>query len=330
MKTREFLNDWSEHIIRGSVRTGTYTVYRGYIDNHINGRIGDAELEELNTRTLQEFAFALRDGQRALSDKTVRCVFAMLSSALRYAVESGHLIKNPCFGVRLPKAGEKEIRIFTKAEQARIERTVLSSPDKRGIAVLVCAYTGIRIGELCGLRWGDLDLGARTLTVRRSLGRVKDYASGAAERKTKLALQEPKTEKSKRLLPLPDFLCGILRRLRAESGGGFVFTVRGRKALEPRALQFLYKGILKEAGVEFRNFHTLRHTFASRIIELGADIKTASEILGHSGPAVTLNRYAHSLMEQKQAVMNKLGDGFLRNKTAAASAKLRKVCNFTK
>lgn len=317
MKLQEFLNDWLVNVIKDNVRMSTYMVYHGYVHNHINPLIGDMKLVELRTENIQKFIQTLiNDEKRKFAAKTVNDILAMLHSALQCAVEYEHISKNPCVKIRLPKSKEKEINVFTRAEQERLEKSIINSKDSRTIGVLICLYTGIRIGELCALRWDNIDLKNRRLNIRLSFNRVNTYDGKSA--KTRLVFEEPKTTKSKRLLPLPEFLCLLLSEHKKKNVGEFVLSMKNGKPVQPRTMQYIYIRLLKAAKIEYRNFHALRHTFATRVIELGVDIKTVSETLGHSNSIITINRYAHSLMEQKQRMMKQL-DCFFNNKKFAKS-----------
>jgi integrase len=296
-----FLDMWLGGVVGGSVRHNTYTAYGGYIENHIKPFFGEKPLEEIGTDTVQRFVRSLGAEGKGLAAKTVRVVASVLSGALQCAVDYGYIVKNPCARVRLPKIAEKEIAVFTQEEQRRIERAAMAASDKRAVGIVLCLYTGIRLGELCALQWEQVDFKNKTLCVRYSLNRTKNKEGG---RKTAMTPQEPKSAKSKRVIPLPNFLCGIVKGLRRESPGAYVLSMPGGKFVHPRTVQLLYAKLLKTAGVPYHSFHALRHTFATRAIELGADIKTVSEILGHANASITINRYVHSLGEQKRKMMN--------------------------
>jgi integrase len=274
------------------------------------------KLCELKPDIMQRFVGELANNRESrLSAKSVCAVFSILSGALQCAVEYGYIMKNPCSKTRLPKITENEVRIFSREEQEKIECAIIHSDDKRTIAVLVCLYTGIRIGELCALKWENISFANNYLNIKQSMTRVKNLGDEQGA-KTKIIFEEPKTAKSKRLLPLPDFLVLILKKMKQGSQSDFIFSVDGIKPLQPRTLQFIYKRLLVQADVEYRNFHALRHTFATRAIEFGVDVKTVSEALGHSNSAITINRYTHSLMEQKQNMMQRF-DNFYVNKKAS-------------
>lgn len=314
--TNDYLDYWLERVVRGNVRQSTYMAYHGYIVNHLQESVGQVVLKDLRTEQLQAVVQALQD--KGLAVKTVRSIMLVLRSALRCAVEYEYIPKNPCDRVRLPQLVEKDITVFDAKVQRRLEKTIAKSDDARNYGVLVCLYTGIRIGELCGLRWDCIDFKQKIMEIKNSLNRVKTYDGSV--KKTAIAELPPKTKKSRRVIPLPAFLCDVLNAMKKSSNSDYVISMKSGKAVEPRAMQVVYSRLLKNAKIPYVNFHTLRHTFATRAIESGADVKTVSEILGHSNTMITVNRYAHSLFEQKRKLMNKLnvlhkscGDFFAKN-----------------
>lgn len=161
--------------------------------------------------------------------------------------------------------------------------------------------TGIRIGELCALQWRDIDFEKRILTVRKTIQRIQCPTETS---KTKLIITNPKSESSQRKIPIPDCIMGFLRRFK---GNDEDFLMTGTaKPLEPRAMQYRFQTILKNAKLPSVHFHALRHMFASNCVKFGFDVKALSELLGHSSVEITLNRYVHSSFEQKQEYMKRL------------------------
>lgn len=297
-----FLNYWLEQVMRGNVRQSTYMAYRGYIVNHIQEHLGTEKLIELKTERLQKFIAILQT--KRLASKTIRSILLMLRGALKCAVDYEYIIKNPCDKVRLPKLEEKEIVVFEKIDQKRLEKTIAKTDDIRNYGILICLYTGLRIGELCGLKWDSINFEQRTIEIKNSLNRVITYDGGT--KKTALVETAPKTKKSRRTILLPSFVCQFLKAMRKKGNSDYVISMKNGKAVEPRMMQVIYKKLLKAASIEYVCFHTLRHTFATRAIEAGADVKTVSEILGHANTMITVNRYAHSLFDQKRRLMEKL------------------------
>ena len=198
--------------------------------------------------------------------------------------------------LRRPKLTEKPVECFTLAEQKQIEQAVLNGKKEKLYGILLCLYSGLRIGELMALQWSDVDVAKGVLTVSRS---CHDGKGG-------LVIDEPKTASSRRVIPLPKQLLPILKGMKKRSGSSFVVSANG-KPVSVRSYQRSFELLLKKLHIPHRGFHSLRHTFATRALECGMDVKTLSELMGHKNPTVTLNRYAHSLMEHKQDMMNRLG-----------------------
>ncbi len=227
-----------------------------------------------------------------LSDSLQKSIYCVLNQILKFASRQYSIsvpdIKKPVSGTR-----KKPIEVLTRKEQARLLSVLSIKKDVFKTAVLLCMYTGLRLGELCDLKWSDVDLNNRILTINRTVQRL--YVEGHST-KTILMEDSPKSEYSHREIPLSgpvlDLLSGFQRK------GKYIFG--GNKPLEPRTLQNHFKKILKEAGLPDKNFHILRHTFATNCIEGGADVKSLSEMLGHSNVQITLNRYVHPSMDTKR------------------------------
>ena len=187
-------------------------------------------------------------------------------------------------------------KLFTLAEQKQIEQAVMNGKKDKLYGILLCLYSGLRIGELIALQWSDIDFAKGILTVSKSCYDSKDG----------LIIDEPKTATSRRVIPLPKQLMPLLKSVKKKSDSPFVVSANG-KPVSVRSYQRSFELLLKRLDIPHKGFHSLRHTFATRALECGMDVKTLSEILGHKNPTVTLNRYAHSLMEHKADMMNRLG-----------------------
>ncbi|MDR3318010.1 MAG: site-specific integrase, partial [Clostridiales bacterium] len=173
--TGEFLDYWLETVMRNNIRQSTYMAYRGYIENHIRKRIGGEQLIELKVDKLQRLTSELQTEGGGLAAKTVRSIMLMLRGALEYAVDCEYIIKNPCDKVKLPKLEEKEVTVFDQTDQKRLGTAILQSEDRRHYGILIGLYTGLRIGELCGLKWESIDFENGTISIRASLNRVINY-----------------------------------------------------------------------------------------------------------------------------------------------------------
>jgi len=279
------------------IKRSSYTTYSSSINKHIKKRLGKAKLKTLTDEHIQVF---IDDISKELAPKSVRSVFSILRLGLTDAYEK-NLTAELCKRIKLPKVKRKEVKVFTKAEQKAIEQYIDQSANPNDIGILICFYTGIRVGELCALDPINIDLKRGFISIRNTLYRVK---SVGGKKKTELKISTPKSESSVRDIPLPKFLIAKLSAM--EIGSGFLINRNG-KFIEPNVYTRRYKKILEELDIPYRKFHSTRHTFATRALEIGMDVKTLSEILGHSSPTVTLNLYSHSLPEHKRKEMDRLG-----------------------
>lgn len=287
--------------LENQVKPSTYGVYMGYIHNHILPDLGNMKLIKLNSKTIQDFIN--RKLNLGLSVKTVRLIFAMMKTALREA-QNRKLINDVYSSIKLPKLEHKSIRILSRKEQKRIEKEIAISKNLNDIGILISLYTGMRIGELCALKWEDIDFEKNTVRIERSIQRIANLNKNDSH-KTKVIFSTPKSIASCREIPLPQFLMDKLKSYKKENG----FVLHNKeKFIEPRIYRYYFKSILKKAKIADVKFHALRHTFATRALEMGFDAKTLSEILGHSSATITLNQYAHSLQEHKKREMERLGE----------------------
>ena len=301
MKYEEWLGIWLENYIKPSVKVRTYERYALIIDKHISTDIGKREITELSALVLQNFITKLLENGNCktgngLSANSVNAVISVLQSSLQTAHMIGVANEYTADKIKRPKISERPIECFSMKEQKQIEQAVLNGNKDKLYGILLCLYSGLRIGELIALHWSDIDFTKGILTVSKSCHDGKDG----------LIIDEPKTANSRRLIPLPKQLLPILKGIKKKSDSSFVVSSNGR-FVSVRSYQRSFELLLKRLNIPHKGFHSLRHTFATRAIECGMDVKTLSEILGHKNPTVTLNRYAHSLIEHKADMMNKLG-----------------------
>lgn len=237
-----------------------------------------------------------------LSAKTVTDVLSLIRNILRFAIRKGK--KVPCDGTAVQiKNSPSQMRIFSKTEQEQLCKYLYDNLTPCNIGILTCLFTGLRIGEICALRWEDFSVKDQTIHVHQTLQRLQ--SKDTPEHKTKVVITSPKSMCSLRTIPIPDALLEILIRYKSVDKG-FVLTNSDSIFIEPRTMQNHFKKVLKASGIEKANFHTTRHTFATRCIELGFDVKTLSEILGHATVNITMNRYVHPTLELKRENMEKL------------------------
>ena len=301
MKYIDWLIQWLENYIRPSVKVRTYERYKLIIEQHIKDKIGGMELDALSPLVLQSFITELlQNGNRktgkGLSANSVNAIISVIQSSLKTAHLLGLTNEYTADKLKRPKLAEKPVECFSLTEQKMIEQAILTGKKDKQYGIILCLYSGLRIGELMALQWSDIDFAKGILTVSKS---CHDGKNG-------LIIDEPKTTTSRRMIPLPKQLLPILRSVKKRSVSSSVVSANG-SAVSVRSYQRSFELLLRKLKIPHKGFHSLRHTFATRAIECGMDVKTLSEILGHKNPTVTLNRYAHSLMEHKTDMMNKLG-----------------------
>lgn len=303
----EVLDAWlqSERI---NIKESTYARYSHLINAHIRPHLGKYQLSKISTQLVENFIEKQLSSGRinkkgSLSAKTVTDILAVIKSTMEYA-RYNNLAVACNLGKLTVKSKDKEMRVLSKPEQAALINVLLEDMDLYKFGVLLSLYTGIRIGELCALQWEDLIVENSTLKVRKTMQRIQETNIGAAS-KTKVIVTEPKSDCSVRDIPLPSFLIEIAGQFVSHPKAYILSGERG-KYVEPRTMQNRFKTYIKESGIDDANFHALRHTFATRCVEVGFEIKSLSEILGHSNVNITLNRYVHSSFELKHTNMNKL------------------------
>lgn len=290
--------EWLEEI---AVRRkySTYIKYDMIYRTHLAGTAGSCRISADAGQELQEKIFD-HISQGELSESLQKSIVCVANQILAFA-DRNYASGCPRLEQLSAKTKKKTAGAFSRGEQTRLLGGIYDGMDKFMIAVLLCLYAGLRLGEVCALQWTDIDLDGMTLTVNRTVQRI---AVSGYQTRTILLETEPKSESSRRTIPLTDGILELLLPLR--EGQTYVFG--GEKPLEPRTMQYRYKKLLKEAGIDDRNFHTLRHTFATNCVENGMDVKVLSEILGHSDVKITLNRYVHPTMDSKRKQMGGLSE----------------------
>lgn len=277
----------------------TYIKYRNVYRVHLEGVLGPSLLSNTFNQEIQE---KLSDYlcEKDLSISICRSICCIANQILKFAKRK-YLFNVPTLKPETSKQIKEPVTTLSKAEQAKILTNIYNKPDKSGIAVLLCLYTGMRLGELCALKWSDFDFMNKTVTVSRTVQRI---AINGNIDKTALMESPPKSQCSRRTIPLVAEIIRLLEDIKGEE----LYVFGGDKAFEPRTMQYRFKRFLNIAGIEDRNFHILRHTFATNCIESGMDAKILSVILGHSDVKITLNHYVHPTMESKRKQLGLLPD----------------------
>lgn len=286
---------------RHTVKDSSYFFYETLIEHHLRPYFGKELVERLSNEMVRDFI--IYKTEEKLSFSYIHTIMILFRSILRFAQEKRNL-SVPSFYFQLPKKQKKNPEIFTNQEWHILEKYLENQTDDFSFGVRLCMYTGLRIGELSGLKWGDISMGQ--ISVRRTIYRIKNISYDAVNNtaKTKLCVSTPKTNTSLRVIPLPYFLLKDINNHRKKND---VFVMTGTThCMEPRSIQKKYKKTLEKCGLRYLNFHSLRHSFATIGIQKGFDYKTLSEILGHASVNTTMNIYVHSNMERKQQCMNLL------------------------
>lgn len=289
-------SEWIQ-AISARVKESTIANYQMKAEKHIFPAFGEKDCSEITVSMVQNFiSEKLKKG---LSPRYVSDIVVLLKSIFKYADRTYQII-NRIVHVVLPKKKKPDIQVLNDSEQKELQNYILTHQDRTSLGIAVAMYTGIRIGELCALKWSDVDLEKRILTVRHTLQRIrKSHKTG----KTQLVITEPKSSASQRTIPIPDCLLPMLKKFKEKEN---TFVLTGKESpIEPRTMQYRFAAILKNGNLPSVHFHSLRHMFASNCVALGFDVKTLSEILGHSSVELTLNRYVHSSLEQKRKYMER-------------------------
>lgn len=288
----------------GSLKEPTVCKYRRCLDTQILPFFRGRKLSCITAPLVEVFLLEKKqngrlDGTGGLSPGTLRGIAIVLQSILTYAYEN-RLGMTELIRIKKPKHERKSIQVLKLAEQERLERALLLTPHGLDLAIYLALRTGVRLGELCALRWTDLDLTERQLHVAATVYRARN---GSME------LGRPKTATSDRLIPLPDDVTKLLSAEKAQAQSELVFPAPQKGGLlNPRTVQYHLQALLKRLELPNVTFHTLRHTFATRWVECGLDLKSLSEILGHASVQITLDIYVHSSDTLKRDGIDKLAE----------------------
>lgn len=273
-------------------KRSTNSNYEYIINSRIIPKFANVKKKSVTFELINNFINELME--EGLFPKTIKDILIILQHILK---SCGVNIKIP-----MPKVPKKEIKIFKKNEQMILEEELLKNITPMNFGIYFCLYSGLRIGELCALQWKNIDLYNKKIYVKQTITRVKN--NNNVRKKTTIIIDTPKSQSSIREIPIPDFLIPIMLKLNKSVNEDYFFVSGTKKFIETRTYFNKYKKVLKKLNLDFYDFHTLRHTFATRCIENGCDAKTLSEILGHSSVKITLELYVHPNYENKVKVMN--------------------------
>lgn len=285
------------------IRGATKYKYQYLIDKHIAPEMGNCDVSKITAMDIncfldRKFVNGRLDGEGGLSTAYVKSMRHIVCSALQWAVNENYCshIKNPIFK---PESEKSELHILTLQQQKTLEGYLSDNFSATAVGILVSLHTGLRIGEVCALKWADIDLKNDIIHIRSTVTR-QPTADGS-----EIAIGKPKTRSSLRDIPISTYLKGKLLQAKEYAVSAYVASDK-RGFISPRTYEYRYSQILNSCHIPHINYHALRHTFATRCIEAGVDIKSLSEILGHSNVSITLNTYVHSSMDLKRRQIEKL------------------------
>lgn len=306
MKLNECIKLWKENELKEKVKSRTYLEYEEVSRIHIIPQLGEFKLRKINNNILNNFIenkkqkgnMITGDG---LSVNTINLIISVLNQLLNYAYNN-KLIKKELRIKRLNnKNSIKRIEVFTHDEKDIIEKYCLNHKKNNYFGIVLCLNTGIRLGELLALTWDDIDFQKKELTINKNVKSIR------VNNKTIKDVSTPKTNSSNRIIPIPETLIPYLKKIKRENNSKYLITNIKKDMVDTRSYQKLYERLLKRLNITYRNFHVLRHTFATNALETGIDIKSLSEILGHANPSITMSIYTHPRSEYKAKKINELG-----------------------
>ena len=302
----QIADEWLESLSSG-VKFSTLSAYSAIAAKYIPEELRSKPVSRATASDIRQLLRAAEHppGRAELSLSRMHSISTVICSILDYARGNG--LSAVVYRQERGRSGaaRHEIDPLTLSEQERLEKWLLANLDESTLGVLICLYTGLRLGEICAIKWGDVSFADSALRVRRTVQRVSIPGGGGGEGRTRLMFDTPKSRSANRFVPLPAFLLDVMRPFRGDDAA-LILTGSAERCIEPRTYQNRFHSMLRAAGLRQVNFHTLRHTFATSCISLGCDTKTQSEILGHADVGVTLNIYVHPSVPAKRELVERL------------------------
>jgi integrase len=294
----DWVDFWLDQLIKENIKESTYTSYQNKFSLHILPVIGNIPLDQIN---VQQLEYLISKMNEKLSASSIRITFRLVKSCLEAAKKRGYIQLNPAEQISLPKVERTQVKALTRQQHALLLSE--SRKDIKGLPITLALETGMRIGEISALKWRDVDFEQNLIYVCRTKQRISNTSNGKS--KTKLIETTPKTQRSKRLIPLTSALKKQLLNAKSQSSSQYVVENRG-ESIEPRTISYRFERMKKTLNLPSLHFHALRHTFATRCIELGVNISTVSALLGHTSTKMTLDIYTHSIFEDQRMAIEKL------------------------
>ena len=282
------------------VKRSTFAAYVLLLDNHLIPSFGQER--DVTEPKVQDFV--LRKLDSGLSQKSVRDMLVVLRMVLKYAVKNG-LMEHHEIDVKFPTERErKEVQVLSRNSQQRIMRHLKENLSPMNLGIYICLCTGLRIGEICALKWEDIDVDSGMIRISKTIQRI--YVKNGTDCHTEVIIDTPKTMNSMRMIPIPRDLRRMLHAHRRSADGKCFLVTSSPRPVEPRTYRNYYNKLMNELKMPKLKFHSLRHSFATRCIESRCDYKTVSALLGHSNISTTLNLYVHPNMEQKKRCVEQM------------------------
>lgn len=291
-------NEWL-NMKKESIKESTYVKYLNFIEKHFEPFFKGFKAMLLTCENVQEFV----SSKSSLSAKSVHDMLSVLVQIIKYGQSKRYIGYFNFDALVYPKVPSRELPVLKSSEFSKLVSYIQSTFEIQKIGILLSLFMGLRIGEICALKWADIDSPEEIIRISKTMQRLKNYNT-VSNAKTKVIIDAPKSQKSIREIPVPSFLMHLLSQYRANDD---TYVLTGTTDyIEPRVYQQMFKRYLSEAGIADINFHALRHTFATRAVEQEFDVKSLSEILGHSSVRFTLERYVHPSDEYKKMNLEKL------------------------
>jgi len=288
------------HEKRLYVKRSTFAAYSLILKNHLLPYFG--EMTYLSEEVVQEFVFAKLDAGK--SQKTVKDMLIVLKMVNKFAVKHEYMPYRQ-IDVRFPTDRERTaLPVFCRSDQRRVMNYVVENFSFRNLGIYICLSAGLRIGEICALKWGDLDASRGVIVIDKTIQRI--YFSEDGRTHTELIIDTPKSANSIREIPMTKELLRIIKPLKKIVNQSFYVLTNSSKPTEPRTYRNYYSKLIGKIGIPRLKFHGLRHSFATRCIESRCDYKTVSVLLGHSNISTTLNLYVHPDMDQKKRCVEQM------------------------
>ena len=296
---REIAVAWKEYK-RPYVKQSTMAAYLLILENHLLPAFG--EKDSLPEQSVQ--SFVLEKIECGLSVKSIKDILIVLKMVMKFGVKNEWMnyyewdIKYPT------NSANKELEVLSVSNHRKILDHIQSHFTFTGLGIYISLSTGLRIGEICALKWNDINITEGTITVSRTIERI--YMVEGEKKHTELVISSPKTKNSCREIPMSKELLAIVKPLKKIVNDDFYVLTNDEHPTEPRTYRNYYNGLMEKLGIPKLKYHGLRHSFATRCIEAGCDYKTVSVLLGHSNISTTLNLYVHPNMEQKKRCITKM------------------------